>query len=201
MSWLIREIRRSRLVICNEHTCSTVPVCVECTVSRTRPTGSTERRFVSNSRRTFRLSPSSCLRAHDPDSYVHAESDATNAYEDGKAAQPVAVKALYRRAQARRYLGKFTEAKDGELIFRFDLMYLTTLYIDLQRALELSPNETSLLSEEAELRKIQDKTPEELQTWLMKSKGVKLPMEGMKAKRVLEEAEKLRSLVEFGPVN
>lgn len=80
-------------------------------------------------------------------------------------------------------------------------MHLTSLYTDLQRALELSPNEPSLLTEEAELRKIQDKTPEELQMWLMENKGVKLPMEGMKAKKVLEEAEKLRSLVEFGPVD
>lgn len=80
-------------------------------------------------------------------------------------------------------------------------MYLTSLYTDLQRALGLSPNEPSLLTEEAELHKIQDKTPEELQTWLMENKGVKLPMEGMKTKKVLEEAEKLRSLVEFGPVN
>lgn len=80
-------------------------------------------------------------------------------------------------------------------------MHLTSLYTDLQRALELSPNEPSLLTEEAELRKIQEKTPEELQMWLMENKGVKFPMEGMKAKKVLEEAEKLRSLVEFGPVD
>lgn len=93
-----------------------MPVCVDCTVHRTRPTGSTERQFVSNSKRTFPLSLFPCQRVHDSDSYKHAESDATNAYEDGNATQPVAVKALYRRAQARRYLSKFSEAKDGELI-------------------------------------------------------------------------------------
>lgn len=46
--------------------------------------------------------------------HKHAESDATDAYnwsEDVVAA----AKALYRRAQARRFLGKLTEADVGEL--------------------------------------------------------------------------------------
>lgn len=81
----------------------------------------------------------------------------------------------------------------------FDFSKWAPLWKDLQKALQLSPNDSSLLAEEAELRDIQDKTPEELQTWLNENKGVKLPLAGMNASKVKEDAEKLRSFVEFGP--
>lgn len=86
--------------------------------------------------------------------YAHAEEDAEVAFER----QPSA-KALYRRGQARRFLGRLTEAEH-----------------DLLGALGFEPGNKALLDELAEIRSLRGRPQEELQQWLAENKGIDRPL-------------------------
>lgn len=114
-------------------------------------------------------------------SYKRAEKDATDAEES----DPGSVKAFFRRAQARRHLGKLDDAEAGENLLSNVLPglcssinytgILTPLHTpDLKAALSAAPNELPIQAEWEELKKLKAMPEDERKTWLEENRGIDL---------------------------
>ncbi|GBE89142.1 TPR-like protein [Sparassis crispa] len=107
-----------------------------------------------------------CLKLN---AYACAEDDANMAWQRKPSA-----KALYRRGQARRFLGRLAEAER-----------------DLSDALRMESSNKALADELALIQFLRTKSDEELQEWLAENKGVDRPLSGVSDEDLRELAAKM----------